>query len=72
MKNKKIKNKGLENWLIRKSPFKKKTTQFLIVLISVLNFVLSGLLFTETISNIEKSQQLAQFFQERSQNTTGR
>jgi len=69
---KKIKNGPIENIFIKISPFSSKVTKLILVLISVVNLTFSVFLFTETISKLEQTNELAQFFQLRSQNTTSK
>lgn len=69
-KNKKIKNGPIESIFIKILPFSAKTTKTLLVVVSIINLTISTFLFIETINKLEKSKELANVFQIRSQNTT--
>jgi|GEM_PF-3130433 hypothetical protein len=67
MKNKK--NGELENMFIRISPFSAKQTKTILVVLSIVNLVASGMIFIETIQKERGSEYLSQTFIERVNNT---
>jgi len=73
MKNKKKKQKrkdgAIEKVFIKILPFSARTTKTLLVIISIVNIAMSVFLFMETITKLEKSNELAQIFQIRSEIT---
>lgn len=71
--SKKSKKKGnLENWFYKISPFGKRFTKTVLYIIVVINFTISGFLFNQTISTLESTQEIAQDFNQRVENTRSR
>lgn len=69
-KNKKAKKIGkLEKFFIDVLPFSARTTKTLLVIFSIINYMISGMLFSETMQKELSQRDLAQNFSERVENT---
>ena len=57
---KKKRNKSIEKWFYKISPLSKRNTKLMLYALIVINFAVSGFLFTETVDTLEQTSQIAQ------------